>query len=281
MFVPSLIYQKEIVSLIHGFGGVETRFVRNIFGLGGEAVREIKITGTLERGKPKGLGCSIAKVRFRHFSISGARADHALHLALASKGLIGELRIYCHSSLEERKAMEKEFRSLREIELKHQQVDVRIEETEYSKLIFDRVRLNCLIPEVIFYRKNSHRYPFPFPFGRITVRKVFDDKGFKKLDRRLKNPPWTIDRITMIDRVIKRNKIKIDSVYVDGSLEHYRKKFGYWMYNPVSAKIIFRKDKQKLVTPAPCEYAIALSYLNLDTIWFKDVTQHPEKHYTV
>jgi len=51
------------------------------------------------------------------------------------------------------------------------------------------------------------------------------------------------------------------------------------MYNPVSAKIILRKDRRKLVTPASWEYAIALSYLNLKKIWFRDVTKHPEKYY--
>ena len=162
----------------------------------------------------------------------------------------------------------------------------------YEKLSFECLGMidpQFLIPDTILFRKGKKKVGFDFPLFKVTydaLKHHYAPANFENTRRfygvkdivfnSIENPDWIADSMTIVDHVMKRAKVKVDSIYIDtGNIKKQQRtdfkdgKDNYLVYNIRNAKVVLTKGKQKIATTAPGEYAMALSFLKSREILFK------------
>lgn len=298
---------REIISITEGKLDREAEFARNVFKLAGNGIKEIRIREKEIRRDGKVGRYAISDLKFLdNSSISGVLPGHGLKYLLACKGIGNGGDIYCHKDLYEppknlhdekrrEEAIKRNkimknyyvfFKKIEDIGIEDNKPEVHVNEDEYEKLSLDQILGHYLImgaafPRTITYTKGSFskkNYGIPFPLNRVTIEKFEEGRGLDTA-RVIYNEPhnlfFQLDSTSIIDSVMKRADIEIESIYVDGTIKtHVRNRDlgNLILYDPRSAKIILKKGGKIIVTPAPGDKAISLSYLNSKDIWIRNLT---------
>jgi hypothetical protein len=189
----------------------------------------------------------------------------------------------------EKKAMD--FVAIEDIRIK-QGPEIYADGKGYEKLSFECVTMKdpqIPIPDTLVFRRGRRKVGFDFPLFKATydaLKQRYAPAHFEGTMRFFgatdivfntpENPDWIADSMTIVDHVMKRAKVKVDSIYIDSSniKKQQRATFqsgkeNYLIYNIRNAKVILTKGKQKTATIAPGEYAMALSFLKSREIFLK------------
>jgi len=272
-------YIPEIESLTESQLYGEAELVRNLYKLAGYGIKEMGIT---TKKTPQKVRLPISNLKFLdnyHFSEVLPQAS-LMHL-LVSKGIGNDVSLYCDEGL--RECPEVYYNSL--IGLKFQKIEdirfkdkpeVHVDEKDYERLDFEEVLMTCDAPKSLIYKKGPKKVGFSFPLNKVTIDKFMRDH---RLTLRIlghpTNPEWIADSMSIIDFVMKKAGIEVDSIYVNSNIKGNTPN-SVLMYNPGNAKVVLKKYRKKIVTPATGEQAISLSYLHS-----KDVFLHSNRSYVV
>lgn len=300
-------YVREIISITEGKLDSEAEFARNVFKLAGNGIKEIRIREKEIRRDGKVGHYATSDLKFLdNSSISRVLPEHGVKYLLAFKGIGNGGDIYCHEDLyeppknlydEKRRdeAIERHkfmknyfvfFKRIEDIGIEDNKPEVHVNEDEYEKLCLDQILGHYLImgaalPLTITYTKGSFlrkNYGIQFPMNRATFEKFLKGRGLNPSSVTYEdghNPFFQLDSTSILDSIMKRANIEIESIYVDGTIKtHTRNRDlgNLILYDPRSAKIILKKGGKTIVTPAPGDKAISLSYLNSKDIWIRNLT---------
>jgi hypothetical protein len=293
MFAPIGDYLTEVISLTEGNVHGETEFIRNLFELAEDGIKEMKITRSGKTLKDYHISSNLTFLDDSYFS--GVVPQYGLLHSLVSKGIGNDLEIFCDEDLDQYPEITYEYlirnnfvkyKKIGEIEFRDRP-EVQVDEKAYEKLVFHRVLMkDSVIPDSITYERSHEKTPrevgFSFPWNKAAFEKVVKEPSFQEHMRKNRitvatvknpdNPDWIEDSMSIINHFIKKAGIEVDSIYVDGNIRDYRPN-NVLRYNPKNAIIILKRNGEKTVTPADGDQAITLSYLNSRDIWFRDSTK--------
>ena len=188
----------------------------------------------------------------------------------------------------EKKAID--FAAIEDIRIK-QEPETCADGQGYEKLSFECVTMKdpqLPLPDTVVFRRDRRKVGFDFPLFKVTydaLRHHYAPAYFEGAMRfygatdivynTLENPDWIADSMTIVDHVMRRAKVKADSIYIDScnikkqQSSFQSKKDNWLVYNIRNAKVVLTKGKQKIATTAPGEYAMALSFLKSREIFLK------------
>lgn len=282
---------KEIISLVDGTVYGQSEFFRNVLKLADDGIKEMRISRIGKNLKPYHV---TSDLRFyKNGSISGILPQVGLMDVLASRGLRDGGNINCDEEIYPFSQSDDKYLTylMKNGFLKFTRIeDIRLKEKtpetnfngQYEELKFDGVLtrqaapknalLNAEIIDSVAYQNGSKKIGIKFPENNATFEKLMKDRGLLNIKQNDPyNPNWLADFMKVLYEVIKRARIEVDSIYVDVNVES--RSMDSLRYQPKSAMVVLTKNGEKMVTPAPGEQAISLSYLNSKGIKIRDNTR--------
>lgn len=263
--------------------------------------REMKMSPHLRAHlQTKGYYAQTADVKFSsRFSLHIVLPLAALFHILVCQGLGRDVEICCDQDL--RRVPEKllkfwkekqklQFTKIKDIKI-NRIPEIHVDEQNYDGLAFEclSVRKSAImtIPESIVFKKGDKKIGFPFPMYKATfdllkqdyapdyfqgIMRVFgvEDITFNTLE----NPHSITDSLTITDKILKKRKVKVESIYLDSGSIRSRKR-DMLIYNIQTAKIALKRKRERLITPAPGNFGLALSFLHPNAeVFLKKSTQY-------
>lgn len=239
------------------------------------------------RRQPIGHIARAADLKFSNrYSLRNVLPLSALFHILVCRGLGHDVEICCDQDLRRvqeqllnywKEKQKTKFTKIKDIEIGHIP-EINIDEQNYDGLTFECLNVKktaiTTIPESIVFKKGDKKIGFPFPLYKATfdmLKQNYAPDHFQGILRFFgvediaynipENPYWITDSVGITDKILKKRKVEVESIYLDGGSIRSRKK-DMLVYNIQTAKIALKRKRERLITRTPGYFGLALGFLN-------------------